>query len=138
MTNTAPDLDFLALDITAALCAQHLDVRSAQVRAALPAFLAALAPQPEPTAPVKVLNGDGTTKHTCTPDGRALPFGRKAAPGECARCDELLDGAAPRADRAGYRRAAHQGYPTDAERATHRRSCIPCSTGRGVCTAGEW
>jgi hypothetical protein len=32
-------------------------------------------------------------KHTCTPDGRPLPFGRKQA--GCPRCDELLAGAAP-------------------------------------------
>lgn len=87
----------------------------------------------------RVQNKNGTTKHTCTPHGGALPFGKKADPGECCRCDELRAGDAPRADHAGGRRRAdHQGYPTDAERARHRETCVPCSTGSGVCTAGEW
>ena len=34
--------------------------------------------------------------HTCTPTGKALPFGRKAPVGQCARCDALRDGAEPK------------------------------------------
>lgn len=38
------------------------------------------------------------TKHTCNSDrpGMPLPFGRKADLGQCPRCDELRQGAAPR------------------------------------------
>lgn len=39
---------------------------------------------------------EASTKHTCTADGRPLPFGRKAPKGECPRCDELHDGAPAR------------------------------------------
>jgi hypothetical protein len=39
---------------------------------------------------------EASTRHTCTPDGRPLPFGRKDKSGQCPRCNELLAGAAPR------------------------------------------
>jgi hypothetical protein len=39
---------------------------------------------------------EAPTRHTCTPDGRPLPFGRKDKSGQCPRCNELLAGAAPR------------------------------------------
>lgn len=34
-----------------------------------------------------------TTRHTCTPHGGALPFGKLAPAGTCARCDERRNGA---------------------------------------------
>lgn len=82
------------------------------------------------------------TRHTCTPDGRALPFGRKAEPGACPRCDELRDGAAPRSlawvDDMRRREAA------DRERDAHRRQHFAADGphARGecgrVCTAFDW
>lgn len=40
---------------------------------------------------------DGKAMHTCNGDViTGLPFGRKAPEGECRRCDELRNGAAPR------------------------------------------
>lgn len=36
------------------------------------------------------------TRHTCTPDGKALPYGRKAPIGTCLRCDQLRAGAQAR------------------------------------------
>jgi hypothetical protein len=75
--------------------------------------------------------------------GSGPPFGRKVA--GCPRCDELLAGAAPRAlsdhrqaqvDSAAQRERDARNFERD--RADHRRTCVPCSTGRGVCTAFDW
>jgi hypothetical protein len=75
--------------------------------------------------------------------GRGPAFGRKVA--GCPRCDELLAGAAPRqlsdhrqamVDTAARRRRDEANFERD--RADHRRTCVPCSTGRGVCTAFDW
>lgn len=37
-----------------------------------------------------------TDRHTCTTTGKALPFGRRAPVGQCARCDALRNGAEPK------------------------------------------
>lgn len=138
-------LDFLALDIWGALNAQHIDVSSAQVRAALPAFLdqlATITPDGPPAPPATTVNGDGTTRHTCTPDGRALPFGRKASPGICARCDELRAGATPRTPSWVGKVQARQVNEA-ADRAASRAHFAPDGPhARGecglVCTFGDW
>lgn len=75
--------------------------------------------------------------------GSGPPFGRKVA--GCPRCDELLAGAPVRElsghRAAGIERAAQdqrdrQDFP--ARLAAHRAACSTCSTGRGVCTYGDW
>ena len=83
-----------------------------------------------------------TTRHTCTADGKALPFGRKAPEGECPRCDELRAGAAPRTPgwvESAERKARHEAQDRAARKAhfgpggPHRRGdCGP------VCTAFDW
>jgi hypothetical protein len=81
-------------------------------------------------------------RHTCTPTGKALPFGRKAPEGECLRCDQLRAGAAPREAPHGIReRKAAEAE--DARRATeiseHFTGERHRSGGCGpVCTFGDW
>lgn len=83
-------------------------------------------------------------RHTCNPakPGQPLPWGRKAAAGECARCDELRAGDAPReapaAIRAGKARDDRGGYPTSAEIAAHFASDRHRTECKPVCTFGEW
>jgi hypothetical protein len=86
----------------------------------------------------RVTNRSGNTVHTCNPakPGKPLPFGRKADEGDCARCDELRAGAAPR--ELGYRPRSAEPQLTQADLDAHRRSCAVCQTGRGVCTAYDW
>jgi hypothetical protein len=80
-------------------------------------------------------------RHTCTPDGKALPFGRKAPEGECPRCDELRNGAAPReahpAIRAGIAKRANEARQL-AELQKHFASEKHRTGGCGVCTFGQW
>lgn len=84
-------------------------------------------------------------RHTCNPrnPGKPLPFGRKAAPGECPRCDELLAGAAPREAHPAIRAAAEQ-RADDTERSAAIRAHFaaggPHSAGQcgPVCTFGDW
>lgn len=75
--------------------------------------------------------------------GRGPAFGRKVA--GCPRCDELIAGAAPRAlsdhRQSRYEQAARRERDAanfERDLADHRRNCVPCSTGRGVCTAFDW
>lgn len=84
-----------------------------------------------------MLTQAGHTKHTCTSDGKALPFGRKAPRGECLRCDELSNGAAPRADHAHRRETPQTQSQRWAEIRAHRNTCHMCLTG-GTCTAFDW
>jgi hypothetical protein len=82
------------------------------------------------------------TVHTCTPTGKALPFGRKAPEGDCPRCDELRAGAAPRLAPHGIRER-RAGFDADAVRAeeirVHFASDRHRSGGCGrVCTFGDW
>jgi hypothetical protein len=81
-------------------------------------------------------------RHTCTPDGRALPFGRKAPEGQCRRCDELRNGAAPRAPhpaiQAGIDRRTNEARQL-AELEKHFASEQHRFGGCGlVCTYGQW
>lgn len=75
------------------------------------------------------------TKHNHDPQ----PFGKRKPKGECPRCDELHDGAAPRPGWGGSARRAtsEDARRTEAIRAhfaseKHRRECHP------VCTFGDW
>lgn len=81
-------------------------------------------------------------RHTCTPNGKALPFGRKAPEGQCPRCDELRAGAAPRAAhpaiQAGIDRRAREEQ-TRVEMNAHFASDKHRGGGCGpVCTAFDW
>lgn len=84
---------------------------------------------------------DNITRHTCTPDGKALPFGRKAPEGQCPRCDELRAGAAPRAAhpaiQAAQRKRADEQRQLDWLR-EHFASEKHRTGGCGVCTYGQW
>jgi hypothetical protein len=80
------------------------------------------------------------TMHTCNPNnpGQPLPFGKKDPSGQCPRCQELTEGAAPRtlawAENAKRR---DQGGITAADYRAHRKTCNACQTG-AVCTFGDW
>lgn len=83
-------------------------------------------------------------RHTCNPrnPGKPLPFGRKAAPGECPRCDELLAGAPPREAHPAIQ-AAVTRRTEDAQRTAEIRVHFASETHRSgacgtVCTFGEW
>lgn len=79
-----------------------------------------------------------TTKHTCN-DGSGPVFGRKTA--GCARCDELIGGAAPvEWTTAEDRERAKRHAEEDARwSASHFASDKHRSGGCGVvCTYGEW
>jgi hypothetical protein len=73
-------------------------------------------------------------KHSCNvaDPGKALPFGRRAAPGVCARCDELSAGAAPRAGWVRKRQSGAGDVRAHMASEAHRTRCGP------VCTYGEW
>jgi hypothetical protein len=87
------------------------------------------------------MDTENFVRHTCTPDGRALPFGRKAPEGECPRCDELRNGAAPRAAhpaiQAGIDRRANEARQL-AELEKHFASEKHRTGGCGICTFGQW
>jgi len=84
-------------------------------------------------------------RHTCNPrsPGKPLPFGRKADPGQCARCDQLRAGAEPRQAHPAIRAAAARRQ-ADADRTAairdHFRPGGPHATGAcgPVCTAFDW
>jgi hypothetical protein len=96
------------------------------------------------------------TKHTCNgSDGRPLPFGRKAPEGECPRCDELRNGAAPREGwQKDYyeRKRRHEAQRSAAIRAHNNDNCPHMrkrtfesvidgrwiTTYDGVCTCFDW
>ncbi|MEU6710048.1 hypothetical protein ABZ897_01100 [Nonomuraea sp. NPDC046802] len=68
------------------------------------------------------------------------PFGKRKPKGECPRCDELHDGAAPRT---GWTSTAQRAAEEDARRADeiarHFASATHRSGGCGpVCTFGDW
>jgi hypothetical protein len=77
-----------------------------------------------------------STKHTCTPHGGALPFGRKAPEGQCPRCDELHQGASARSlpwtpkQDVPYVRHICEGSGCSADNVR--------GAGLGVCTYGDW
>ena len=79
--------------------------------------------------------------HTCTPTGKALPFGRKAPVGQCARCDALRDGA-PAKSWGGQSAAlrAHNAQMDDAARKAHFAPGGPHAWGACglMCTAFDW
>jgi hypothetical protein len=82
-------------------------------------------------------------KHTCTSDGRAQPFGRKAPRGECPRCDQLHDGAAPRSwagTESARRNARYDRQEDDRRRANIAAGRCACGqpSNHGICTYGEW
>ena len=83
-------------------------------------------------------------RHVCNTKapGQALPFGRKAEPGKCPRCDELRAGAAPRQAPPAIRRAAERQADEDrqsAQMTAHFASDKHRSGGCGpVCTAFDW
>ena len=70
----------------------------------------------------------------------SMAFGRKSPAGQCARCDELSAGAAPRAAQYDYGRKAREEAKTLAAIKNHfapgsahsRGLCGP------VCTFGDW
>lgn len=84
----------------------------------------------------------GDTKHTCTDDGSALPFGRKAPEGECARCDELRNGASARTPAWVERKQSAAQQDADRKRAIDRHFAPGGPHARGVCgpvcTAFDW
>jgi len=75
--------------------------------------------------------------------GRAMPFGRRKPAGECPRCDQLRDGAAPRQAPPALR-AAERRRRYDADSDEHRRAHFapggPHARGQcgPVCTAFDW
>lgn len=81
----------------------------------------------------------GGLKHTCNSDNASgLPFGKLAAPGACARCDERRYTDAPaRPDHAAGRR--NQDAVRSAELRAHFDSANHLAGNCGlVCTFGEW
>ncbi len=150
---TALDLDMLAYDIANMIdrlrhpLAEHAG--ATEIRAALPAFLAALGlgldgqPLTDPTPRQVSPAAEQHTVHDCNPNrpGQPLPYGRKK-PG-CPRCDELLAGAAPRqapqwVDK--YREARDSGDARAEEIRRHHAPGSPHSQGAcgTVCTAFDW
>lgn len=141
---TQPALDMIAYDIGDKVfgCGDYpmLDnVDPDQLRAALPAFLRALGVDipgggPEPAADF--------VRHTCR-NGRGPAFGRLAPRGQCARCDQLHDGAAPReahpAIKASNRRRADE-VDYDARRREHFAPGGPHARGAcgPVCTSFDY
>lgn len=84
-------------------------------------------------------------RHTCNPakPGQPLPWGRKAEPGKCPRCDELRAGDAPREAPPAIRKAAARQADDDrrsAEIKAHFAPGGPHATGAcgPVCTAHDW
>lgn len=82
------------------------------------------------------------TRHTCTRTGKALPFGRKAPVGQCPRCDQLRNGAAPRTLSWVEDQNRKLAYDR-ADQAAHRAHFAvngPHQTGLcgSVCTFGDW
>lgn len=81
-------------------------------------------------------------RHTCTPDGKALPFGRKAPVGQCPRCDQLHAGAAPRT--LNWVESRNRTLADDVERGAAIRAHFavngPHAAGQcgPVCTFGDW
>jgi len=84
------------------------------------------------------------TKHTCNSDrpGMPLPFGRKADLGQCPRCDELRQGAAPRSP--GWVGELGQRARDDQQRSAEIRAHFapdgphdPKTCGP-VCTFADW
>lgn len=73
------------------------------------------------------------TKHTCTADGRALPFGKKAPAGMCPRCDELRNGAPARDS--WHRGAKERDARFLASVRNHNCQLARCGP---VCTFGDW
>jgi len=77
------------------------------------------------------------TKHS---ENCSMSFGRKSPLGECARCDELRAGAAPRA---GWQKDYFARQTSDAQRreeirahfASHKHTSGGCGC---VCTFGDW
>ncbi len=70
-----------------------------------------------------------TTKHTC---GGPV-FGRKAPPGQCPRCDELLAGAQPVQWSGSMRKAAE----VERTRWIRLHNCRASGCGP-ICTAFDW
>ena len=87
-------------------------------------------------------NDPAYVPHTCTPTGKALPFGRKAPKGQCPRCDALREGAAPRQAPPWIHRAQERQADSDrriAEIREHFGSAHHRNGGCGpVCTYGDW
>ena len=75
-------------------------------------------------------------------DGKAMPFGRRKPHGECPRCDELHNGAAPREAHPAIR-AAKRNRENDDRRVTETREHFASAHHRNggcgvVCTFGDW
>lgn len=70
------------------------------------------------------------TKHS---DSCTMSFGRKSLPGICARCDELRDGAKPRAWAISNDKQRCAEIKSHFESEYHRSG--KCGV---VCTFGEW
>ncbi len=133
-------VDTLAYDLADLFETHHYPIPAGvdtdQIRAALPAFLAALGITP-PTTP--------DVRHTCnrTKPGQALPFGRLAPAGKCGRCDQLRAGA-PAKDRPAYLdavdRRRRDEEQTRADIRDHFAPGSPHSRGEcgPVCTAFDW
>jgi len=80
-----------------------------------------------------------STRHTCNTSqpGKPLPFGKRAQPGQCPRCDELTAGAAPRTGWGVSRAQADTARAADirAHFASERHRSGGCGS---VCTFGDW
>ena len=140
------DLDLLAYDISDLLDRGEyglVAIAQDDLRAGLYAFLltavghAQAQADPHAGAPT---TRDGRFIHTCNGDNRSgLPFGKRAPRGECARCDELADGAEPRQRFDGRQTAAQRDAQACREIAAHFASDQHRSGGCGlVCTFGDW
>lgn len=88
--------------------------------------------------------GTEFVRHTCNSarPGQSLPFGRKAAPGECPRCDELRAGA-PAREAHPVIRAVVARRAEDARRVDEIKAHFASDAHRSgacgvVCTFGEW
>jgi hypothetical protein len=89
---------------------------------------------------------DRPTMHDCNPadPGRPLPFGRRDPSGQCPRCRELDEGAAPRTlnwvEDKRRRDEDQQQQRADSARNIAAGLCH-CGKPKGhdvVCTAGDW
>ena len=85
-------------------------------------------------------NKSGDLVHVCNGDNRSgLPFGRKAEPGVCPRCDEMRSGAPARERFGGRLTRAQRDEQESADLRAHFASSRHRNGECGlVCTFGQW
>jgi hypothetical protein len=152
MTTTADqvaahvNLDLLAYDISDVLDKGDYgfealtEIGADELRPFLAHFLGCAIEYARTAAAAQPTTADGRAIHTCNGDNRSgLPFGRLAAPGTCARCDERRAGAPARERFDGRTTAAQRDAAHAADVAAHFASAAHRGGQCGIqCTYGEW